>query len=341
MVDGDDGQLATDGTPAIRLLAMMLGVTTTQSIGLAAQLGIADLLEGGPKTVDELAVATGAQPRALSQVMRALTALGVFAETTRGCYARTPLADLLRTDAPHSLRGYALLMGSEQFARMWARLPHAVRTGRSAFEEAFGTDFYAYLRQAPDFGATFGEAMTSISRQEAAALRDAYDLSSCRVLVDVGGGRGLLLATLLQAYPSLRGVLLDLPPVAEGARTLLEAEASRGRYEIVGGSYREAVPPGGDVYLLKRVLQDQEDEPARGILGRCRAAMADGGRLLVAEPDISTRYGQLFDVFMLAVLGGRLRSEAEMRDLFAGSGLRLTRTIGTRSALRLFEGVPA
>jgi hypothetical protein len=273
--------------------------------------------------------------------MRALTALEVFAETTRECYACTPLANLLRTDAPHSLRGYAFLMGSEQFARMWARLPHAARTGRSAFEEAFGTDFYAYLRQAPDFGAAFGEAMTSISRQEAAALRDAYDLSSCRVLVDVGGGRGLLLATLLQAYPSLRGVLLDLPPVAEGARTLLEAEGSHGRYEIVGGSYLEAVPPGGDIYLLKRVLQEHEDEPAREILGRCRAAMADGGRLLVAEPDISTRYGQLFDVFMLAVLGGRLRSEAEMRDLFAGSGLRLTRTIGTRSALRLFEGVPA
>ena len=329
------------GRSAIRFLAMMLGVTTTQSIGLVAQIGIADLLAGGPKTVDELAVATGAHPRALSQVMRALTALEVFAETTRGCYACTPLADLLRTDAPHSLRGYALLMSSEQFARMWARLPHSVRTGRCAFEEAFGTDFYAYLRQAPDFGAIFGEAMTSISRQEAAALRDAYDLSSCRVLVDVGGGRGLLLAMLLQAYPSLRGVLLDLPPVAEGARTLLEAEALHGRYEIVGGSYFEAVPPGGDIYLLKRVLQEHEDEPAREILGRCRAAMADGGRLLVAEPDISTRYGQLFDIFMLAVLGGRLRSEAEMRDLFVGSGLRLTRTIGTRSALRLFEGVPA
>ena len=225
--------------------------------------------------------------------------------------------------------------------RGWANLPHALRTGQGALDDALGMEAYAYLQQNPAEAAVFDAAMSSVSRQESAALRDAYDFSRFGTLVDVGGGRGLVLAVLLDAHPTLRGVLLELPKVAEGARALLERHVTDGRCRIEAGDFLAGVPPGSDAYLLKRVLVVLDDERARRLLRNCRDAMAPGGRLLVAEPDPSTPYGRLYDVFMLMAHGTRLRDEAEMRELLAASGFGLVRVISTRSALRLFEGEPA
>jgi hypothetical protein len=319
---------------------MMLGVAGTELIGLAAQLGIADLLAAGPKPIQTLAEATGTRDHALLQAMRALTAIGVFAEPRPGYFANTTLSEFLRADQPNSLRGYAILLASDMMLRGWANLRHAVRTGQSALDEALGMETYAYLQQNPAEAAVFDAAMSSVSGRETAALREAYDFSQVGTLIDVGGGRGLVLAGLLDAYPRLCGVLFELPKVAEGARALLEAHLSSGRCRIETGDFCAGVPAGGDVYLLKRILVVLDEDRAQRVLRNCRGAMAPGGRLLVAEPDPSTSYGRLYDVFMLMAHGTGLRTEVEMQEVLARAGLELVHTISTNSALRLFECRP-
>jgi hypothetical protein len=341
MANADPDRPAANDTPENRLLAVMLGVAGTQLIGLAAQLDIPDLLNDGSKSIDALAEATGTRRPALLQVMRALVALGIFAEPRPDHFAITTLGELLRTGTPNSLRGYAIMLASGMMLRGWANLQHALRTSQGALDDALGMETYAYLQQNKIEAAVFDAAMSSVSGQESVALRDAYDFSQFRTLVDVGGSRGLVLAGLLDAHPTLYGVLFDLPNVVEGARALLGEHVAGGRCRIEGGDFCADVPPGGDVYLLKRVLVVLDDDRSGQVLRNCRKAISPGGRLLVAEPDPSSLYGRLYDVFMLMAHGTRLRSEAEMGKLLAHSGFMLMRTIGTRSALRLFESVPA
>jgi hypothetical protein len=341
MPDTDPRRPPVLGTPENQLLAMMLGVASTQLIGVAARLGIADLLNDGPQPVEALARATGTREQALLQAMRALNALGVFAEPQPGYYANTAVGDLLRADASNSLRDYAVMLSSGIMLRGWANLRHALRTSEGALDDALGMEVYAYLQQNPDDLTVFDAAMSSVSGQEAAALRDAYNFSQFGTLVDVGGGRGLVLAGLLDACPTLYGVLCELPKVAEGAHALLRSYLTEGRCRIEGGDFCVGVPAGGDAYLLKRVLVVLDDDRAMRVLRNCRDALAGGGRLLVAEPDPATLYGRLYDVFMLMAHGTRLRPEQEMRELLAGSGFKLMCVINTSSTLRLFEAEPA
>lgn len=340
MANADLVTTAADETPQNRLLAMMLGVASTQMIGLAAQLDIADLLNEGPKSIGALAKATGTREAALLQIMRALTALGIFAEPQPGNFAITPLGEFLRTGVPNSLREYAVMLASGMMLRGWANLAHALRTSEGALDDALGMETYAYFQQNAADAAIFNAAMSSVSGHESAALREAYDFSQFRTLVDVGGNRGLVLARLLKAHPALRGVLFDLPTVVEGAHSLLGEFVASGRCRIEGGDFCSNVPVGGDAYLLKRVLVVLDDDRSGQVLRNCRSAMAPGGRLLVAEADPSTLYGRFHDVYMLMAHGTRLRSETEMEQLLTKSGFKLMRIIGTRSTLRLFEGVP-
>jgi hypothetical protein len=331
----------TDDNPESRILAMMLGVASTQLIGLAAQLGIADLLSDGPQSIVNLAEATATREPALLQVMRALVALGIFTEPQPGYFAIATLGEMLRTGASNSLRDYAILLASGMMLRGWANLSHALRTSEGALDDALGMETYAYFQQSASDAAIFNAAMSSVSGQESAALQSAYDFSRFRTLVDVGGSRGLVLANLLRAYPGLHGVLFDLPKVIEGANTLLGEAVASGRCRIEGGDFCSGVPSGADGYLLKRVLVVLDDDRAGQVLRNCRTAISPDGRLLVAEPDPSTLYGRLYDVFMLMAHGTRLRSEADMRQLLAKTGFELVQTRDTGSILRLFEGVPA
>jgi hypothetical protein len=318
----------------------MLGVASTQLIGLAAQLNIADLLSDEPKSIETLAEATDTREPALLQVMRALAALGIFAEPQPSCFAISPLGEMLRTSAPNSLRGYAIMLASGMMMRGWANLLHALRASEGALDDALGMETYAYFQQNAADAAIFNAAMSSVSGQEGAALQVAYNFAKFHMLVDVGGGRGLVLAGLLQAHPALHGILYDLPKVVEGAFPLLGEHVASGRCRIEGGDFCSQVPSGADAYLLKRVLVVLDDKRSSQVLRNCRRAMSLNGRLLVAEPDPSTLYGRLYDVFMLMAHGTRLRSEADMRELFTNTGFELVRTLETPSTLRLFEGVP-
>jgi hypothetical protein len=273
--------------------------------------------------------------------MDVLVHLGLFRETAPGQFICTPLGALLQTDAPQSVRHFVMLIGGEWYGPTWPHLVHSVRTGTSAFESVAGTNVYNYFSQHPAALAVFQQTMSDLSADEGLAIRDAYDFARCHTVVDLGGGRGGLLAIVLQAFPSLQGILLDLPVVVEGAQAIFQAPL-QGRCQLVGGDFLAAVPAGGDVYILKRVLVDRTDDEARTLFTNIRRAIAPQGRVLIADPDDRSSFGKLYDMLMLMASGSRLRTEAEVQALFAQTGFTLTRVIETRSmtGLRLLEGVP-
>lgn len=330
-----------DVSPAEKLLTMTLGMAQTQLLSVAAQLKLADRLKDGPQSVETLAEATGMHPPSFARLMAALAHMGLLAETAPGQFSCTAMGALLQTDASHSMRHVAMLYGGEWFTNAWPQLLESVRTGTSAFESAFGMNVYAYFEKNPAARDVFQHAMSNFSNEEGIAIRDNYDFSLCRTVVDVGGGYGQLLAILLQALPSLTGVLFDVPAVVEGARQALQSEPFNDRCDFVGGDFMTAAPAGGDVYILKRILMDRTDEQVCTLLRNIRRAMALGGRVLVAEPDTSCLYGRLLDIHMLVNFGSRLRTDTEVQALLVQSGFKPGRAIGTGSStsLRLLEGI--
>jgi hypothetical protein len=332
-------------TPAAATMQrLIMGFRITQLVAVAARLGVADHLRHGPRTPDQLAGSIGADPRALHRVLRALASVGVFAETADGAFELTPLAELLRTDVPGSLHGVALLYGEEWLWQAYGRTLDSVRTGRPAFDGVHGEPLFRYLEHHPDAADRFQDGMSGLSAQEAGGILAAYDFSDIAMVVDVGGGHGALLAALLRAHPRLSGVVFDLPEVVRAGRRLLADAGVTDRATCVAGDFRAAVPSGGDVYLLKSVLHNWDDEAAVHILRTCRRAMPEHARLLVAErvipPGNVAAEAKLFDINMLVVAGGQERTEREYRTLLAAAGFELSRIIPTASALSLLEGKP-
>jgi hypothetical protein len=327
--------------PQIALLQMMSGFWVSQSIYVAARLGIADLLQDGAKTGDELARETGAHGQALYRVLRALAGLGIFAEDENRRFSLTPLAEPLRS-GPNSLRAMAIHMAEDASWAAWGKLLESVRTGEAGFKLAHGEEVFPYYAAHTESMEPFNEAMTNFSEAVIQSIVPAYDFASIKKLVDVGGGHGSLLAAILKANPNLQGVLFDLPPAVEGARKRVEAEGVRDRAECVAGDFFESVPAGGDAYLMKLIIHDWDDERAIRILKNCHSAMADGGKLLLIEAVVPAgnepSFSKGMDLQMLIMTGGRERTEAEYRDLFAAGGFTLTRVIPTESPLSIIEG---
>jgi hypothetical protein len=317
-----------DGVPpTVALYQKLSGAWVAQAISVVAKLGTADALAAGPRGVDELAAAAGAHAPSLYRVLRALASVGIFAEDDNGRFGLTPLAEPLRSDAPSSLRAFAIMLGEEWSWRPWAHLLHSVTTGHAAFADTYGTEIFEYLGQRPEAGALFDAAMTGRSSQDADAVVAAYDFSAFRTVVDVGGGRGTLLAAILRAHPDARGILFDQPHVIPGARQQLDAAGLGQRCELVAGDFFESVVPGGDAYVLKWIVHDWDDQRALRILGRCRQALPDAGRLLLVEtvlpPGNTPSPGKLADLAMMVWTGGRERTEAEYRALLAAAGFVL------------------
>lgn len=327
------------------MLQTLNSVFTVQAVCVAAALGIADHLAEGPKGVDDLAGATGAHRESLHRLLRILAGAGVFREEADGRFALTPLGGTLRSEGPDSVRDWALFIGAPELWQVFGRLRESVMTGEAAFPRAHGMALWEYMGEHPELGAAFDRWMSRQSDQHNAALVAAYDFSPFRAVADIGGGRGSTLAAILRAHPSLRGILLDLPHVVARPDPLEEAGVAD-RCEIVGGDMLRAVPAGADAYLVKRVIMDWGDEQGAAILRRCAGAMAEGGRVLVVEmvlpPGSEPSPARAFDMLMLLNQpGGRIRTEAEFRDLFAAAGLRLTRVIPTASPNSIIEGVRA
>jgi hypothetical protein len=258
----------------------------------------------------------------------------------------TPLADCLRSDVPNSMREFARFLAIPAASRSWEQLMHCVKTGETGLRKVFGVQSpFEYFKTHPEEQAIFDAAMTDNSRQSSPAVAQAYDFGKFRQLVDVAGGRGLLLGTILQHYPQLRGVLFDLPSVIAGAHGTLASFGLDGRCQTVGGDFFQSVPEGADAYILKHIIHDWDDERSVTILRNVRKAIDRSGRLLVIEPVIAPgnepSFGKLLDLEMLVIPGGRERTAEEYRELFAAAGFQLAQIHRTAAPPSVIEGVPA
>jgi len=321
----------------------------TQLIHVAATLGVADLLAGGPRSSHELAASLKVDPGALYRVLRALASFGIFEETDPGSFALTDLAGPLRTDVPGSLRASAVLYGEPWWWRAFGDLLHSVRTGQPAFDHVYGQSLFAYLDHAADAAAIFNDHQTNMTRQDATAVVRAYGFRECARVIDVGGGHGALIAAILKACPWTTGVLFDQAAVIEGARQRLHAEGISDRCSCIAGDFFESVPEGGDTYVLKDIVHDWEDDRATALLRNCRRAMlhtpTHGTKMLVVEkvipPGNAPFPGKLTDITMLVVTGGRERTAREYEALLSDAGFALTRIVPTASPASVIEAVPA
>jgi O-methyltransferase domain/Dimerisation domain len=341
MVDGNEPQ---DAPPLEVARRLIMGFRTTQLVHVAAKLGIADLLKDGPQEASAMATAVGAHPRALYRLLRALTSLGIFAETIDGRFQLTPLAHTLRSDIPGSLRDLALLYGDEWVWTAYGRTLYSVTSGLPAFDLVHGQTLFEYLHLHPQAASTFDRGMTAYSEQEAAAVLGAYDFSDVSNVVDVGGGQGALLAAILSAHPHTCGVLFDQSGVLDRARNVLARAGVAGRCAVRPGDFFEAVPDGGDVYVLKSILHNWDDGRSIAILRNCRAVMRRGSKLLIIERVVpegnEPSEAKLFDVNMLVVLGGLERTRREYNGILEDAGLGLTRVIPTKAPVSILEAVP-
>jgi hypothetical protein len=335
---------ADETSPRDTLLRMTNAFQVSQAIHVAAALGIADLLEDGPKSADELAETTGTHAPSLYRLLRALASVGIFVETD-GRFGSTPHAEYLRTDTPGSLRAWAMLIGQRYGWTSWGHLLYSVRTGEPAFPDLYGTTAWEYRAVRPEEDAVFNAAMTALSSGVVEAVVQSYAFSGIGTLVDVGGGEGALLAAILAANPSLRGILFDQPHVVRSVGALLERAGVADRCEVVGGSFFEAVPAGADAYLLKSVIHDWDDEAAIEILRACRVAMDDRrGKLLVVEPVIRPGNdpdpAKFTDLNMLVMLGAKERTADDFELLYGEAGFKLSDIIRTGSPFNIIEGTP-
>lgn len=324
------------------MLDMMVGTWVSRAIYAAAELGIADLLKDGPRSYSDIAARIGASEDGAYRLLRALAGIGVLTETEGRTFALAARGACLRSDVPGSLRDYARFLGHDLVWQPWGHLVDSIRSGTPAFDAAFGMPIFDYARSHPDAAAAFNAGMTSLSAIETLGVVNAYDFSGIRTLVDVGGGQGWLLASILKAHSSMRGVLFELPHVVESARALLNREAVSDRCDTASGDCFAAVPNGGDAYIMKRVLHDWDDERSIRILQNCRKAMNPGGRVLVVEvvvgsPD-SSMFATCLDLQMLVMTGGRERTVKEFQALFEASGFELARIVATTTPVSVVEG---
>jgi hypothetical protein len=330
--------------PPVTLLQMMTGYWVSQALYVAAKLGIADLLVDGPVTCDSLATATRTHAPSLQRTLRALASVGVFSEVAPGQFALTPLARLLRSATPDSMRALAIMYAEEQY-RAWADMLHSVRTGQPAFEHQFGMGVFEYFAKNPEASAVFNEAMTGWTAQLAGAVVDAYDFSPFGTVIDVGGNQGTLLTAILRRHPSARGVLFDLPHVVASAEPVLVKAGVDDRCARIGGDFFEAVPNGGDAYVLASILHDWDDSRCTAILTRCRSAMPAHGKLLIIElvlpPGNEPFFGKWLDLHMLVMAGGRERTVSEYATLLSVGGFELSRVVPTQAGASIVEAVPA
>ena len=325
-----------------RLMELTIGGWFTQAISVAAELGIADLLIEGPRTAEELAEDANAHSSALYRVLRALASAGIFSEDEDGRFSLTPIAENLRSDVPNSLRSFAIMTGAE-FYQSWGNLLYSAKTGKEGFDKTFGKPFFQYMTEHPDRHAIYDKAMMVHGIAETEPMLDAYDFSVFETVMDLGGGNGLMLTAILNRHPAIKGILFDLPAVVDRAKKTFSDSDLSDRCRIVGGDFFTSVP-SADVYVLRHIIHDWDDDDAASILRNCRNSMNPKGRVLLVETVIPPMnepcFGKWLDLMML-IVGGRERTEEQYRQLLTQAGLKLNRIISTAHEISIVEAVPA
>lgn len=332
-------------SPPEALLNVLVGFWTGRAVYIAAKLGIADLVRDGAKSAEDLASATGAHAGSLYRVMRALASIGWFEEDAEGCFAPTPWTAAIETDSPVSLRHLAMTELGEEHYPAWENVLYSVRTGEIAFNDRFGMSNWEFWSENPENAEIFNKGMSDLTALTEPALIAAYDFGHFKRIVDVGGGRGTLLASILRQNSSATGIVFDLPHVIDLARQDSETAAIGERCQLAAGDFFESITAGGDAYILKWILHDWNDEQCVAILRNCRRAISAQGKLLVIEAVLPGRnepsLNKFMDLNMLVMTGGCERTENEYRDLLDAAGFSLERAIPTPTGFSWLEATVA
>jgi hypothetical protein len=336
------GGASTDQSPEAQVLRLSSGHLAAQAIYVFARLGVADLLRDGDKSSAELAELTECNPSALYRVLRFLATVGVVSERDGQHFSLTPTGKVLCSRPSSVVRDNVLLTCSPAFWNSIGGLLGAVRTGENAFRKTHGTTFFDYMEGHPDEAGVFNAAMNSSSAISVAAILSAYDFSGIDVIVDVAGGQGSLLQGILARYPKARGILFDRASVLAGVQV---QPAVAERLSKMPGSFFEAIPPGGDVYILRRILHDWDDDRAGEILRRCRQASSHRAKLLIIEaaPPEEGASGNNWtglDLLMMVLMNGRERTVADFDRLLANADYKVSRFMRTNSPLWIVEATP-
>lgn len=330
--------------PEAQLYQLGLGFMVTAALHEMLEAGIADKLNAGPKPVAELARATGLNEDALYRAMRALATLGIFTETEPRTFANTPLSGPMRHDSG-PMRGMLAFITNPLHLRSFAHFHHSMTTGETIVEVGLGHKMiWDYFGANPEEARVFDDAMTSMSASVIPAVLATYDFSGIGTLVDVAGGHGFVLTSILEKYPQMRGVLFDMERVCVGARERIKKIGMEGRVRVESGDFFKAVPKG-DAIVMKHIIHDWADAEARKILESCHRALPANGKVILIEtvlqPGNAPDLGKWIDLEMLAFPGGRERTEEEFRALFAGAGFKLTKIVPNPSPLAAIEAVKA
>ncbi len=325
-----------------QMIEMIAGGVVAQSVSVAAELGLADLLIHGPRSTVQLATEAHADPEKLFRLLRFLASRGVFQEDADGAWSLTPLAEMLRTDAPHSMRAGARMFG--RMASVWPKLEENVRSGQCAYGLAFGRPIFEDLAHKPEDAAIFDAAMTSFHGGETDAVLDAYSYDGISVLADIGCGIGGVMEATLRRYPDLRGILFDQAHVLERTAAHIAAAGLTDQCTLVAGSFFEAVPSGADAYAMRHILHDWSDAQCITILENIRRVIPADGRLLVIETVVPAgnepSASKLFDMVMMAFPDGMERSEEQFRAIFDAAGFRVASITPTASPVSVIEARP-
>lgn len=337
--------LAIARTPQAQLMQMGMGFTVSFLLRTAAQLCLADHMAAGVEDVEQLAGRTGTNPSALYRLLRALGAIGICNEGEGHRFSLTELAEPLRSNVPGSVRASILSCTGDLFVIPWHSLLYSVQSGKPSFDKEFGVPFSDHIRSEPEEAAWFSELLVGINISEAPAVAAAYDFSRYAQVVDVGGGTGHILTTILAANPGLRGTLFDLEHNEAAANALIRSRGMAERAGFVAGSFFVSIPGGRDLYLMSHVIHDWDEEGCLAILRNCRRAMPEHARLLIVEQVLpegdAFHPGKMLDINMLVQTPGQERSEAEYRELLRKAGFRVERVIPTSAPVSLIEAVIA
>ena len=331
-------------SPQAVLIRMTHGYCEAKALQVAAELGIADLIAENSETADQLSQIVGVHSDSLYRLLRALASLGIFKEISDSHFENTPLSEAIRADVPGSVRDLVIMRPLDGFLLAWNKLMDVVRTGKPSFKDVNGCEQWEYFRRHPDMGERFNKGIVTRTSQVTSVLLKSYDFSQFKTLIDIGGGLGTVLASILNKFPHLHGCLYEQSSVIEGAKSFLEAQGVISRCNLISGNFFESVPRDFDAYLIKSIMHDWDDEKALAILKNCRASISKNGKLLIIDAvigkDNAPNPAKWNDLMMMVVYGSRERTEQEFQNLLRASDFELKKVIALPLPDALIEAVP-
>lgn len=328
--------------PQIAMFELISSMWTVQSIYVAAELGVADVIKDGEVHFSDIAKEVGAHPQSLYRLLRGLTCSDIFAETKEGYFKLTPMGQCLRTESPNSVRSMAIFQGHYQWTH-WSKLMDAVKTGEPVVEDIRGMPLFDFLQKTPHAQKHFDRFMTTVSKMEMVSVVSAFDFSTFKSIADVGGGHGSFLASILESSPKTNGILFDQSQVVAGAEKALVSGHLKNRCEITSGDFFTDVPKAEN-YIMKHIIHDWEESKCVKILKNIRRHIPAHGKLLLVEtvvtPPGEAHFSKMLDLEMLVNAGGLERTALQYSELFAKCGFKLNRVIPTASLASIIEAVP-